>query len=149
MDRRIDLETTVNASADDVWKLWTTSEGMKAFLVEEAHIDLEPGGPYEVYFDKTAPEGSRGSEGCRILSYLPNEMLSFSWNAPPTIPALRQLGPCTWVVVRFISQGDKKTQVKITHLGIMEGSEWDKYLEYFTNAWPMVLKACKKHFAVE
>lgn len=147
MDRRIDRETTANASLDEVWKLWTTTEGMKSFLVEEASIQLEPGGEYEIYFSKDAPEGSRGSEGCRILSYLPNEMLSFSWNAPPTIPELRKLGPCTWVVVRFEKLGDNETRVKITHMGILEGAEWDAYLKYFTNAWPMVLEACRRHFA--
>jgi len=146
MDRRIDVEATVNASLDDVWRLWTTTEGMKSFLVDEADIKLEPGGFYEVFFDMEAVEGSRGSEGCRILSYLPQEMISFSWNAPPTIPELRKLGPCTWVVVRFEAVSDKQTRVKITHLGILEGADWDRYLEYFTKAWPFVLEACQKHF---
>ena len=147
MDRRIDLEATVSGPLDKVWRLWTTTEGMKSFLVDEANIQLEPGGHYEICFDRNAPEGSRGSEGCRILSYLPNEMLSFSWNAPPTIPDLRKLGPCTWVVVRFEALGEKQTRVKITHMGILEGKVWDEYLQYFTRAWPMVLEACRKHFA--
>lgn len=146
MDRRIDLEATVGGSIDDLWQLWTTTEGMKSFLVEEADIRLEPGGSFEIYFNSEGADGERGSEGCRILSYLPNEMLSFSWNAPPTIPNLRKLGPCTWVVVRFEAVGEKQTKVKITHLGILAGEDWDAYLEYFTAAWPKVLEACKKHF---
>jgi len=122
MDRRIDLETTVNAdlettvnaTLDEVWHLWTTTEGIKSFLVDEANIELEPGGTYEVLFDMSAKEGFRGSEGCCILSYLPQEMLSFTWNAPPTIPKLRKLGPCTWVVVRFESMDDKIVRVKLS-----------------------------------
>ena len=147
MDGKIDLETTVEAGLDEVWRLWTTSEGMKSFLVEEANIKLEPGGSYEIYFNNKGPEGERGSEGCRILSYLPKEMLSFSWNAPPSIPALRKIGPCTWVAVRFEALGEKQTRVKLTHLGILEGADWDEYFQYFTNAWPQVLESCKKHFA--
>jgi len=97
----------------------------------------------------SAKEGFRGSEGCCILSYIPEEMLSFSWNAPPTIPKLRKLGPCTWVVVRFESLDDKIVRVKLTHMGILEGEDWDKYQEYFTNAWPKVLEALQKSFAGE
>ena len=39
----------------------------------------------------TMPEGSRGSEGCKVHSVKPMEQLVFEWNAPPTIPAIRPL----------------------------------------------------------
>ena len=31
-------------------------------------------------------EGQRGTEGCRVLSYVPGEMFAFEWNFPPSIP---------------------------------------------------------------
>ena len=38
-----DLETTVCASLDEVWHLWTTTEGIKSFLVEKGTDGLSVG----------------------------------------------------------------------------------------------------------
>ena len=73
----------------DVWKCWTTSEGFKSFSECDSTIELKVGGPFEIYFRANNPEGERGSEGCKILSYEPGSMLSFSWNAPPKFAAAR------------------------------------------------------------
>src|SRR4030042_32410 len=88
---------------------WTTSKGAEAFFAPRANIKLGIGGSYELFFDLDAPEGSRGSEGMKILSFLPMEMLSFDWNAPPQYPTVRR-GQHTWVVVQFHPIGSNKTR---------------------------------------
>ena len=60
---------------------------------------LEPGGAYEMFFNLDAPVGERGGEGMIILAIQPGKMLSFTWNAPPTLPTVR--GQMTHVLVRF------------------------------------------------
>lgn len=147
MKREIVVEETIDASATDIWKAWTTTEGIESWLAGKADIELSIGGKYEIYFDPDAPAGSRGSEDCRVLSYSPREMLSFSWNAPPSIPKLRDAGVKTWVVVNIEPTSDSQTKLTITHLGIKDGPDWDAYLAYFEAAWPNVAKACKEHFA--
>ncbi len=147
MNRIIVVEETIEASASDIWTAWTTTEGIESWLADEADIELKINGKFEIYFAPDAPKGTRGSEDCRILSFLPENMLSFSWNAPPSIPALRDAGVKTWVVVQFVGIGENETKLQITHLGILEGSDWDAYLAYFQSAWPNVAKACKTHFA--
>lgn len=42
-----------------------------------------------MYFNLNAPSGKKGSEGMKILSFLPETMLSFEWNAPPDFPEIR------------------------------------------------------------
>ncbi|MHC4780015.1 MAG: SRPBCC family protein, partial [Planctomycetota bacterium] len=58
----------VPAPIGDVWKAWTTSQGAATFFAPAAIIEAEVGGAYELYFMPDGPEGSRGSEGCRIHS---------------------------------------------------------------------------------
>jgi uncharacterized protein YndB with AHSA1/START domain len=101
VERRIDRQIVVPAPREDVWKAWTTSEGALTFFAPRARIEFKLGGAYELLWldDTEAPPGSQGSEGCRILSYLPGEMLSFEWNAPPEFPTVR--GMPTFVVVRL------------------------------------------------
>jgi uncharacterized protein YndB with AHSA1/START domain/uncharacterized protein YciI len=146
-DRMITVKADVPASRADVWRVWTTSEGMKSFLVEDAHIELRVGGPFELYFDAQAAPGLRGSKGCHILSYIPERMLSFEWNAPPSIPNLRNANTRNWVVVFFEEKSDHDTSITLHHLGWGEGEDWDACFQYFSKAWPYVLEACRKHFA--
>ena len=42
-------------------------DGARTFFAPEAHIELRPEGPYEMYFDSDAPVGERGGEGCTVL----------------------------------------------------------------------------------
>lgn len=150
-DDHLTAQTVLPASPDDVWHLWTTNEGLRACLVESSDVQLRIGGPYEWYFSMDAPEGSRGSEQCTILSYRPNEMLSFTWNAPPQFEHARFRH--TWVVVTLEPVDQGHTRVTITHHGWAEriaefpehADEWKKVRAYFESAWPYVLGAMKTH----
>lgn len=134
-------EKIINYTLPEVWLKWTTEEGMKSFLVENCRIDLQIGGPFELYFLSDAPEGMKGSEGCKILSFIPKKMFSFSWNAPPSIPSIRDLGDVAWVVVEFEEMGPEQTLIRLQHLGFGEGEEWNKTYEYFEEAWDYVFNA--------
>lgn len=144
-ERILKLETTIRAPLSRVWHAWTTEQGITAYGPETASIDLRVGGKYEWYFSQEAPEGSRGSEGCTILSYLPMEMLAFTWNAPPSIPTLREAEARTQVVLHFRETGDGFVKVSLAQLGFGRGEDWDKYHEYFSRAWPRVLDRQKDY----
>lgn len=145
--KRIDKEVTIAAPLKQVWDAWTTVDGVKSFFAPDANIDLRAGGAYEILFSKDAPAGSRGAEGCHVLSVLPMEMLSFSWSAPPQWPDLRK--ERTTVVVRFDDLGEKGVRVRLSHCGFGEGSDWDAVQAYFQNAWGVVLGRLEQHFAKE
>jgi len=136
----------VPASPDDVWKAWTTPEGVKSFFAPETSLELAINGDYEMYFDPSAPAGQRGGEGNKVLSFLPGEMLSFTWNAPPSLPNVRK--ERTWVVIYFQALDAKKTKVSFIHLGWQVGEEWQKALQYFDRAWDIVLGRLQYRFAV-
>lgn len=139
--RVIRKEIVVNAPVTEVWKVWTTSEGAVTFFAPKANIELARGGAYELFFNLDALKGSQGSEGLKILSFLPEEMLSFEWNAPPQYPTVR--GQHTWVVVQFFPSNHDEVKVRLTHLGWREGEEWDSVFQYFKRAWDIVLSRLK------
>lgn len=141
----LEYEAVVRAPIADVWKLWSTHDGLKRFFGEDNKMELRVGGPFEVYFSMEAPEGSRGSEGCKVLSYLPGRMISFEWNAPPRFASCR--GKRTFVVVTLEPAGDGATRVRLRHDGFAEkltaepehAEEWNETRAYFAAAWPRVL----------
>jgi uncharacterized protein YndB with AHSA1/START domain len=142
-DRQIVETRVVNASPKACWDKWATSEGVGSFLTKNSTVELRIGGPFEVYFAMQLPEGHRGSEGCKILSYLPERMLSFEWNAPPTFPEVREKR--SRVVVMF-DEVENGTRVELTHLGFGSGTQWDQVHEYFTQAWPRVMDSFAASF---
>jgi uncharacterized protein YndB with AHSA1/START domain len=142
--RILHKEVTVAAPIERVWWAWTTSEGMASWWAKKSWIELRIGGPWELYFETTRPRGWQGSEGCRILSYRPPEMLSFSWNFPPSIPKIRF--EYLWVVLRFLRVGPSETRVTLDHLGWKQGPAWEKGFRYFDRAWGSVLERFRTHF---
>jgi uncharacterized protein YndB with AHSA1/START domain len=141
LSKSIDIDANINA----VWKAWTTVPGAKTFLAPAARIDLSVGGAYEPLFDTDSPAGSQGGEGLQVLSYLPNEMLSFTWNAPPHFPSIRR-NFHAWVVLRFEPLSSKRTLVRLDHLGWGKGGEWEQVYAYFDRAWDLVLWRLAKRF---
>ena|GEM_PF-41468 len=141
--RAIRKQVDVAAPLSEVWEAWTTSEGAQTFFAPGARIELRRGGPYELFFDPGAPEGSRGSEGCAVISMEKERRLSFTWNAPPSLPSVR--GHHTRVDVRF-EEAEAATRVSLTHVGWKEGEGWDEYYEYFTRAWDVVLERLQRRF---
>ncbi len=139
--RVLHKEVVVSSPIERVWWAWTTSEGMASWWAKQSWIDLKIGGPFELYFLLDQPRGSQGSESCRILSYVPPEMLSFSWNFPPEIPEIRF--DHTWVVLRFVKIDPSETKVVFDQLGWKQGPAWEKGWKYFDEAWGEVLEALR------
>ncbi len=143
-ERAIDKSVTVAASVNEAWAAWTTREGITSFFAPDAKIEPQVGGAFEVYFNPFAEPGMKGADGLRYLALQPPRMLSFDWNAPPSLPQVRQQR--TFVVVRFAPQGDKSTLVTLHHTGWGDGGEWDQAYTYFDRAWGGVLANLKKRF---
>ncbi len=114
---------------------------MKSFIGYDNKIELKALGAYEIYFLQEMPKGLRGGEGNIILSFLENKMLSFTWNAPPQFPKVRNHKHKTFVVLEFKTISKNETQLTLNHLGwINDKEEWIKVFEYFQNAWQTVFK---------
>jgi uncharacterized protein YndB with AHSA1/START domain len=140
--RAVRVEGTVDAPVREVWRVWTTSDGAEEFFAQKANIDLRIGGPYEIQFN---PNDERsGTKGLKILSYAPQEMISFQWNAPPEMPVVRNGG--TWVVVEMRPEGANQTHVTVTHFGFREGAHWEEGYVHFQQGWSDLMKRLERRF---
>jgi len=139
--RAIVKEQVLPVPVEQAWALWADAKGATSYGVPQAaNIELTPGGKYEIFFNKQAPEGERGSEDCNVLSFIPKRMIAFTWNAPPSLVELRKANVRTEVDVVFdpVPGG---TKVRLVQHGLGVGKEWDKYGEYFDKAWGVVFGA--------
>ena len=137
------LDAVIHAPVSEVYAAWTDGAVFPVAFAPDrpelaAHIDLAIGGRFEWLWD-----GEVGSNGCQVLSYIPDRMLSFSWNAPPTQPESRARR--TWVVVEFDPEGEAATRVTLTHLGFGTEAHWDETFDYFGAAWPHVLEQFRRN----
>lgn len=142
--REINKTVLVPKSCEHCFELWTTETGIKQFFAPNCRVELRLGGAFEMYFLLDAAPGGQGSEGCKVLSYIPNEMFSFSWNAPPQFPAIRAGDHHTWVVITFKAIEKNQTEVRLRHLGWLETGRWNEVFDYFNAAWTRVLDSFKK-----
>src|SRR3984885_1833917 len=117
------IQVTVPAPLAEVWKAFTTSEGLSTWLTPGAVVDLREGGEWTAHF----PGGSTG--GGTILSFVPEKELVVSALAPDKFPAVRAAR--TRAQFNFEARGGS-TLVRLTQTGWKEGDEWVKAYEYLT-----------------
>ena len=143
-ERAISYEAAVPAPVESVWTAWTTSAGIATFFAPEAHVELRVDGPFEIFMNPFAEPGMKGADNMRILAFQEQRMLSFTWNAPPHLPAAR--AQRTAVILRFEPRGTDSTIVRLYHVGWGDGGEWDTAYEYFSSAWKRVLVNLQTRF---
>lgn len=136
-------EAVIAAPVEAVYAAWTDPAAFKAAYDPgnpelDARIDLEIGGRFEWLWDGTA-----GSNDCQVLSFIPNRMLSFSWNAPPEQIASR--AQRSFVVVEFEPTQSGGTKLRLTHQGFGQREHWQQTQAYFEKAWPVVIGNFAKH----
>lgn len=152
-DKSIVRTATVQASPAEVWRAWTTTEGMTEWWVDEADIELKIGGKFELYMLPATEDnaGSRGSERCTILAYAKERMLAATWNAPPTFP--NQRFQHTRITLLLEPVADGNTKVTLIHSGwpkdglADKSSKWPQVYQYFDNAWTFVFDRMTMHFS--
>jgi uncharacterized protein YndB with AHSA1/START domain len=144
-ERAIQKEVIVAAPIAQVWATWTTKAGIESFFAPQAEIDPKVGGAFHIFMNPLAAPGDKGADDMRYMALQEPRMLSFDWNAPPSLPQARRQR--TFVIVRLTPIDEKTTKVTLHHTGWGDGGEWDKTFIYFDRAWGFVLANLQKRFA--
>ena len=143
-ERAIDKEVVVAAPIESVWEAWTTRAGIRTFFAPDAEIDARVGGAFHIHINPLAEPGAKGADDMRYMALQRPTMLSFDWNAPPSLPEVR--AQRTFVVVRLAAIDAKTTRVSLHHTGWGTGGQWDQAYAYFDRAWGNVLGNLKTSF---
>lgn len=134
------IELEVPAPLHDVWKAFTTSQGLESWLAPKAVVDLRPGGDWVVSF----PGGS-STGGGTIVSFVPEKELALAALAPDQFPHVR--AERTRAVFTFEAHGDA-TVVRLRQTGWKTGKEWDSAYEYLIAGNAELMSALHRRFAV-
>ena len=135
--RELVIELTIPASRAEVWKAFSTSEGLSTWLAPGAVVDLREGGDWMVKF----PGGS--SAGGTILSFAAEKEIVISALAPEKFPHVR--ADRTKARFSFEARGDS-TVVRLTQTGWKTGPEWDEAYEYLAQGNAQLLATLHRRF---
>jgi uncharacterized protein YndB with AHSA1/START domain len=136
-EKALILELSIPATQDEVWKAFTTSEGLSTWLTPGAVVDLRNGGEWTAHY----PGGHTG--GGTILSFTPRQELTLAAMAPEQFPNVRSQR--TTAKFEFIPQGSS-TLVRLTQTGWKTGDEWDKAYDYLDKGNAQLLWTLHRRF---
>ena len=130
------IERTVNAPVEEVWRMWTTREGLEAWWGPEGftstvrHLDVRAGGRFEIAMTATQPEIVQflQSSGLPTTSVAkgdytdvsPNRRLVYT-NAIDFVPGVPPYGTTTTVELTSI---DARTTRLVVANDAMHDAQW-------------------------
>jgi uncharacterized protein YndB with AHSA1/START domain len=119
--QKLVIEMEVPAPVSEVWRAFSTSQGLSTWLTPNAVVDLRPGGEWTAHF----PGGSTG--GGTIVSFVPEKEIALAALAPDKFPQVR--AERTRATFQFEPRG-RSTVVRLTQTGWKPGPEWTQAYEY-------------------
>lgn len=139
MMHKIVKDIVVDVSIEEVYRLWTTQDGLNKFFGEDSKIELVIDGPFEIYFSMNFEEGKRGSEGCKIIDFKDYQYLIFTWNVPPIFTDERVNNYRSQVNIKFEKISDAQTKLKLINEYHYNIDKLEDIINYFDKAWDYVL----------
>jgi uncharacterized protein YndB with AHSA1/START domain len=143
----LDYELVLPAPRDEVWRAFTTPDGLTQWLAPRARVEAVVGGPYELFWaPPEAPPESNSTLGCRVLSVDPPRLLRFTWRGSDEVADVMNApgAPVTEVTVALTPALDG-TRLRLTHAGWGEVADWARARAWFDAAWTNALRALRAH----
>jgi uncharacterized protein YndB with AHSA1/START domain len=140
----IEYTLVLDAPPSEIFRLWSTEEGLERFLAPGATVDETVGGRYQITFDpENDPEGARhGTKGARLLHLVPGKELAAEWTFPPLGEKLNTPPFPTWIEIRVepAPGHEGRTLLHFAHYGFPDDPDWEKAWRFFDEGnWPLVL----------
>ncbi len=132
-DRLVD-EFEVEASVDDVWNAFTTTEGLKSWVAPLADIDFRIGGKWRANYNKDGKLGAATTIENTILSYDPMRMLSLKATGFPEGFKFTEAAKASWSIFYFSKLSPTKTKITIVGLGYTDSEQSKKMRAFFKPA---------------
>lgn len=131
-DRVLQLYVDVKTTPQCVWRSIADEEGIKAYGLKLAHVDLRNGGTIEEGFSETAKLGGNETIRHHIIAYLPERLLVLQNEATPPGPPHAELYRNIVQVIALEPHG-KATRLTLSHTGYGSSAEYDQLYGFFHN----------------
>lgn len=137
-EKALQFSIIVPASRADVWKLFTTEEGLKKWIAPVVKTNLKTGGWIRTNYDKNKTTDDSTTIQLDIINYLDAEMLTLKVNLNSQFPPeVKMEDKNLQEIIQFRDLGNGKTKITSTMLGWGTGNSWDKAYDFFEkgNEW--------------
>jgi len=124
-------ETIIDANVDDVWKAFTTREGLESWMAPKVEIDLAIGGKIKSNYNPEGEIDDASTIENTILSYDPKRMLSMKATRFPEGFPFIEAAKKTWSVFYFSEISPAKTKLVLVGLGYSDDNQSKKMKEFF------------------
>ncbi|HET9219407.1 MAG TPA: SRPBCC domain-containing protein [Terriglobia bacterium] len=144
----------IRTTVEKVWQALATTEGMKAWSVRDAQIEMKMMGKYHTHY--SGKVGDPGTITNVVLSYIPGRMFAIKLGYPSNFAVPDETGKpvalpevvkadTVFSVAEFEDLGSGDVRVSATMVGFQSGREWDLLYNFFRRANESELSALKKH----
>ncbi len=141
------IKATIAAPPAEVWKAFTTKEGIESWMVAKTEIKLEVGAIWRTSYQKNSTLQGEDTIEQKILSFDPERMLSFrTVKTPKGFPWPAEIAK-TWVVIYLQPAGKDKTEVTLTMLGYDKSADSQKMRTFFQQGNQYTMDELVKKFA--
>ena len=129
----------VPAPRPEVWRAFTTSEGVMSWSAPFAHVEFGLGGTWESSYDPGASVGETGNIRLRYLAHLPERMLVLQTEKAPPGFAWTHLLPELFSVTVFEEVDEDHTRVVMYGIGYRDTPDHQAMRAAFAegNAWSL------------
>ena len=140
-------EGVVAAPIEQVWRVWSTSDGYKALGVALADVDLRVGGLIRSRYGADGVLGDEQTIENEILAYEPPRMIAIRIRRPPANFPFKESWKHTWTVVTLTQLPDGRTHVRGASLGYGTDAESLAMRRFFERGNQQTIDALVAHFS--
>ncbi|MGN6615691.1 MAG: SRPBCC domain-containing protein [Ilyomonas sp.] len=137
-EKVLQLSIIVPAEKTQVWKLFTTEEGLKKWIAPVVKLNMKTGGFIRTNYDKTKTADDSSSIQLGIINYIENELMTLKVNLNDNFaPDVKADDKNLQEILQFVEMGNGKTKIISTMVGWGNTDNWNKTYAFFEkgNDW--------------
>ena len=141
-DRVLQQSVDIAAPPACIWHSLTDADGLKAFGIKMAHVEMKNGGLIEEGFSPDAKSGETIRH--RIIAYLPQRLLVLRNEATPAGLPHAELYRNVVQIISIEPREGGRTRFTISHTGYGAGADYDQLYAFFRKDNSDYLSGVKK-----
>ena len=128
------FEVEMDASVDEIWDAFTTTEGLQSWVAPLADIEFKVGGKWRANYKEDGVLGDASTIENTILCYDPKRMLSLKATGFPEGFPFKEAAKETWSIFYFTPVSEMKAKITVVGLGYNDTEQSQKMRAFFGTA---------------